>query len=705
MLISNPHNTAEVSGVTSSKFGFEMNAKMYDILISKMYTNKQGAVIRELSANAWDAHVEAGKNDVPFDISLPTWLDKSFSIRDYGTGIPHDKFETIYTNVGSSTKENTNELIGGFGLGSKTPFTMTDTFMVENWNQGIKTTWLCFKDKGEPQVSKVGEEPSDEPCGLKVSFTFDEGDVASFTREVPKQLRFFPVKPNITGGTDDIEFAKLPAGWENKKYFYVPDSYENYVIMGNVAYEVSSYSFDYNYSKVFNGGLCIKVNIGDVDIPPSRENIEITPRTKASIEAILCDIKADYEKDVQDEANKIDKLLKGLALLNNKNRSLFKVRNIKFPLLTKDEVEILYDYACMPHRITSILECNIHHIQRVYKNPYRQTYIGSNLYGKRSYTYYLNDIGRGAGKLVRQAIEDKTHSIKDLSASIILTMPSVSNKDLPKEVPVKLKKLEEELDCKVELLSSVLPKVTATIKQQVIKKPVITSYQCKSQNNIISDTKLWSKLTTLEDMPDKAYYLELYKTDVNNTTIDINSLLEKGLLTFLDMPLIFVRKKAIKDLPKGVIQLQPSHLEQVVTKLAEKIEKLELRYIQYLKFPDLPKTHRTFLSKVGTKKLKLFERASRFLNGVNEHTISIERRTRVSQELNKLKGLYSLIKGQDFNVELPKATLDKYEELYSEYFPISDVLSAVTYSYSQKRNQENIETLISLISNLSKENK
>lgn len=329
MEILNIHQQAEISGIQAAAFGFEMNAKMYDILISKMYTNKPGAVIRELSSNAWDAHKEAGKEDTPFEIQLPTWLDKTFSIRDYGTGIPHDKFEHIYTNVGSSTKEGTNEFIGGFGLGSKTPFTMTDTFMVENWNSGVKTTWICFKDKGVPQVSKVNEEPSSEASGLKVSFSFDSNEVPEFTKQITKQLQFFPVKPVVTGGEGNIAFIPLPIGWETKEYFYrnSKDSRgyvdrSSYVVMGNVAYDLASTYFDYQYRHIFDAGLIIKVPIGAVDIPPSRENLEMTPRTIAALTKVLNVIKTDYEKDTKVKLDACTTVLEARKLVVDLNSNL-----------------------------------------------------------------------------------------------------------------------------------------------------------------------------------------------------------------------------------------------------------------------------------------------------------------------------------------------------------------------------------------------
>ena len=74
MIIEQLQPAAQVTGVQASQFGMKLNSKMYSILTDRLYKNKPGAVIRELSCNAYDSHVMAGKEDVPFEIHMPSWL-------------------------------------------------------------------------------------------------------------------------------------------------------------------------------------------------------------------------------------------------------------------------------------------------------------------------------------------------------------------------------------------------------------------------------------------------------------------------------------------------------------------------------------------------------------------------------------------------------------------------------------------------------
>ncbi len=88
------------------------------LLSSNLYSAPEKSFIREIVSNAWDSHVEAKTTDIPVIIRFKednNTFRWEITIRDFGTGISPQRFQEVYCNIGSSTKRESNEFIGGFG--------------------------------------------------------------------------------------------------------------------------------------------------------------------------------------------------------------------------------------------------------------------------------------------------------------------------------------------------------------------------------------------------------------------------------------------------------------------------------------------------------------------------------------------------------------------------------------------------------------
>ena len=177
MILNNtPQNEAILSNVGAiGEFRIRNSAKAFSILSSGLYSNKIRAIIRELSCNAVDSHVAAGKESTPFDIHLPNSLEPWFSIRDYGTGLSHDQVTNIYTTYFESTKTDSNAFIGALGLGSKSPFSYTDNFTVTANKDGSKRIYTAFiNEQGVPSIALMTDNDTDEPNGVEVQFSVND---------------------------------------------------------------------------------------------------------------------------------------------------------------------------------------------------------------------------------------------------------------------------------------------------------------------------------------------------------------------------------------------------------------------------------------------------------------------------------------------------------------------------------------------------
>jgi len=86
-----------VGGEVSSSFSIAMNGKAFKVLSDTLYQDKIGSMVREVSCNARDSHVAAGKADVPFEIHLPDNFEPWFSVKDYGLGLSHEDVKNVFT--------------------------------------------------------------------------------------------------------------------------------------------------------------------------------------------------------------------------------------------------------------------------------------------------------------------------------------------------------------------------------------------------------------------------------------------------------------------------------------------------------------------------------------------------------------------------------------------------------------------------------
>lgn len=310
MEIPAQHSDVRIGGdFQKSNFKIAQTRHTFQILSSGLYSDKEKAIVRELACNAWDAHVEAGTKDIPFVICLPNRIEPFFKIRDFGTGMSHDDVMQIYTTYFESTKQQSNDQIGCFGLGSKSPFAYTKNFTVVSFFGGEKRTYnMIINDEGLPEVIHVATEATDEKNGLEIFFAVKSGDQWEFGAAAKKVLRPFATLPEVKG-ISNFEPGKEPDAliekdnWKIFRTHNMPDGMpEQCAIMGHVEYPLSvQKGFSPNAKAVLNMPIRITFPIGSFEVTPSRESISWTDYSKQNVNQILEDIYEEVVKQVSDQ--------------------------------------------------------------------------------------------------------------------------------------------------------------------------------------------------------------------------------------------------------------------------------------------------------------------------------------------------------------------------------------------------------------------
>lgn len=339
---SAPQNEAVLSNVGEiGEFRIRNSAKAFNILSSGLYANKVRAIIRELSCNAVDSHIAAGKTDTPFDIHLPNQLEPWFSVRDYGTGLTHDQVTQIYTTYFESTKTNSNEFIGALGLGSKSPFSYTDNFTVTAIRDGVKGIYSAFINaEGVPSIALMMTEETTEPAGVEVKFSVnDRWDYSKFADEARSVFTYFKLRPVVTGSTSfqfrdvDYDTKDIVPGVHSYK-----DGRRSVAIMGNIAYpiELPQGSDVGGLNNLLGCGLEMHFGIGELDFQASREGLSYIPQTVAAIKTKLEAVNAQLAVHIATEADAIPNLWNRAVHLHSKyQNSLWNAAVKKYVADTK----------------------------------------------------------------------------------------------------------------------------------------------------------------------------------------------------------------------------------------------------------------------------------------------------------------------------------------------------------------------------------
>lgn len=330
----------------TGEFRIRNSAKAFKILSDGLYSNKIKAIVRELSCNALDSHVAAGKKEVPFEVHLPSMFEPWFSVRDFGVGLSADQVDSIYTTYFESTKTESNDFIGALGLGSKSPFSYTDNFTVTAIKGGRKVIFSAFiNDAGVPSVTKMSDELSDEPTGLEVKFSVtDRYAYQSFRNECVEVFKWFKNKPNVIGDTS-YQHAVQTYLEENlvPGVHQMHQSRGSIATMGNIAYPLSDIpdarkEFG-TLASLLECSLVMEFNIGELDFSASRESLSYIPLTIASIKKRLELLNGNLTKILKEKVDAIDNEWEKAIYLSEQARTrLFGaaveeyVRTTKFPL-------------------------------------------------------------------------------------------------------------------------------------------------------------------------------------------------------------------------------------------------------------------------------------------------------------------------------------------------------------------------------------
>jgi hypothetical protein len=277
-------------------------------LLRNNYSNTRLAVVREISANALDANLEANETR-PIEIKLPSSMNPTFSVRDFGGGLSQEDVFGLYSKYGKSTKRTSNNYIGAFGIGKFAPLSYGENFTCVSYHDGWKISYNVFvNEDDDTKIVKLHDEPSDDPSGLCIEVAIADEDINDFREVVQKFFKFFSDEemPKFIGAEDnfikkeDVVLESHENTWfllnEERNYY---SKHQSQIIMGRVSYpldsdaiNVDNFTDDDKERQILNNllamdGFYLRVPLGSVKLHHSREALEYNKATQKKIVASL----------------------------------------------------------------------------------------------------------------------------------------------------------------------------------------------------------------------------------------------------------------------------------------------------------------------------------------------------------------------------------------------------------------------------------
>lgn len=500
-----PETLERIGEVSETNFTIRSSAHAFKILSSNLYQDKIGAIVREISTNAYDAHILKGNQNRPFEVFLPSLVSPVFRVRDFGPGLSRNDMLTIYQSYFLSTKNTSNEYIGGLGLGGKSPFSYVSSFTIISRFDNERTTYtLAINAQGMPTIAVQHTAPFEdgEETGLEVIVPVSsQKDFNTFSSKVQNAYRHYPVKPLVNGA--QIDDANETPVFEGQGYKIFDHFVSNgprgiFAIMGVNAYPINLSNIDFAHMSACSA--YVYFDVGELDVTAGREDLSYDPETIRVIKERLSVIYEEVRSNIQQMFDNAKTLREAKITLKKYHAESYYSWVRQFKIVPKYNGEDLAIRYCLDLKL--IAGVAIRYADRVVSYTEKDTpTTPRSAFGYEIYLQPEEDFVKvyyaDASDRLRSRVE---HDIQSNSIKNSLVIYSID----PKVISI----VEKSLDQKATPVSS-LPFPPKIVRQSTKKKLKVR--QLTKPNPLASMDNKWREVTIEIDDREKLYVITDHK--------------------------------------------------------------------------------------------------------------------------------------------------------------------------------------------------
>lgn len=447
------------------------------LLSSNLYANPEESFIRETISNAWDSHIAAGTQDIPIIIKYD-YTQNSIIIRDFGTGLSPEQFQDIYCSFGNSTKRDSNDYIGYFGIGRFACLACSDIVSITSYYNNKKYLYVMEKVDNEIKIHLLNVEDTTEKNGLEIEIK-NIKDKKKYEDTI-KKVSFFP-NVYIKGFKIDEQFNNNKI--KHYKNFAVSilnffSYYDVPILLGNVLYNIkieilTKENQDFLLQHCMHAHLVFTFNIGEINVTPNREDIIynensinlINKKINAAKEEITNIILAKtYNCDDLNQYYLISKYSIYYNLLNNEILNKFSSKDVFGYTIVLPNTNVTYKHKVLDSQwlpyINIFLQSRISNCKAIqYDNKFYTSVIPVKANRYNCYSTSVNIIELSNYNKFTAIIKTWLNTMYD-NAVIVYNISKLSFEDnLIKIFQIKKEEFQELLDLCWEYYNSKLIKI------------------------------------------------------------------------------------------------------------------------------------------------------------------------------------------------------------------------------------------------------
>lgn len=197
--------------------------------LTDLYDEPISSTVREVMSNALDATAvvrERGEQVEPVKVTSPSALNNYFVVEDNGVGMSPETVEEVFASYGGSTKGNSFNQVGAFGLGAKAPLAYCDEFYFTTTHEGVTSEVAVSRFETGPETNILSVSKTGLPSGTSVRIPVknNEQDYMEFRKNIGlyKAFAFTMDQPLIVDGA------------------FVSENQDNFHLMGEIVLETES---------------------------------------------------------------------------------------------------------------------------------------------------------------------------------------------------------------------------------------------------------------------------------------------------------------------------------------------------------------------------------------------------------------------------------------------------------------------------------